>query len=145
MRRVAWSGLIFWLILITACTSSTPSRRTVATRIKVYGDCTAPTLEPNEMVLSCADHNWLLENLRWDSWTNTRATAIGDQLYNDCTPDCATGHVHDIPGTRVTLTAPVRDARGQAVWSKLQLKPWMPGYETGPLAGGPFPLPTQPG
>ena len=120
-----------------------PSTTTVPvdTRIEVYGDCKAPSLEPSEIVLTCADYGWILEDLHWSSWTPTQATAVGTFIYNDCNPNCAAGHFHSVPGTRVTLTAPVRGARGQLVWSRLVQSPEPPGYVTGPLHGGPFPLP----
>jgi hypothetical protein len=130
----------------TTAASSTPSTTAaaIANDIKVYGNCTTPSVEPREIVLTCADYGELLERLHWTSWTSDSATAVGTLVYNDCTPDCADGHSHDVPGTRVTLTDPVRTVRGQIVWSKVQEDPEPPGYETGPFHGGPQPLPTQP-
>jgi hypothetical protein len=116
----------------------------VATWIKVYGDCRTPRFEPKEIVMTCADYGVRFENLHWLSWTARRATGVGTLLYNDCTPSCAEGHFHQIRNDRVTLTDPVRGAGGQIVWSKLQAAQWEPGYDTGPLHGGPSPLPTQP-
>lgn len=78
-------------------------------------------------------------NLGW-----TSGTAVGTLSYNNCTPDCASGHFHYVPGTRVILTHPVRGAGGQLVWSRVQEAPEPPGYETDPCHGGPQPLPTQP-
>ena len=91
-----------------------------------------------------ADGGALVNGLRWTSWTAASATAVGTLVYNDCSPDCAEGHQHDVPGARVTLTAPVRGAGGQTVWSRVQEKPEPPGYQTGPLHGAPQPLPTRP-
>lgn len=104
----------------------------------MYGDCKTPTVEPAEIVFTCADYGLVLQALRWTSWTATTATAIGTFVYNDCTPDCAQGHSHQIPGTSVTLTAPIRGAGGQLVWSEAQAEPRPPGV-TNPLS-----LPTQP-
>jgi len=72
----------------------------VDTTILVYGDCQTPSLEPSEIVLTCADYGWILEALHWSSWTATRATAVGTFVYNDCTPNCAEGQHHDVPGPR---------------------------------------------
>jgi hypothetical protein len=116
----------------------------VDTGIKVYGNCTTPSVEPTEIVLACADGGALVNGLRWTSWTAASATAVGTLVYNDCSPNCAEGHQHDVPGTRVTLTAPVRGAGGRTVWSRVQEKPEPPGYQTGPLHGAPQPLPTRP-
>jgi hypothetical protein len=130
-----------------APTTVAPPSTTVAavdTSIKVYGDCKTPSFEPTEVILACADVGALLEGLHWTSWTSTRATAVGTLVYNDCSPDCARGQHHSIPGTRVTLTAPVRSAQGVLVFSQVQESPQPPGYATGPYHGGPQPLPTQP-
>lgn len=132
---------------VTLPASSTTSPTTVApvdTGIFVYGDCKTPSLEPSEIVLTCADYGWILEALNWSSWTASQATAIGTFVYNDCTPNCAEGNHHDVPGTQVTLTVPVRDVAGRLVWSELRQYPQPPGYATGPYHGGPFPLPTRP-
>jgi hypothetical protein len=116
----------------------------IDTSIGVYGNCATPSVEPAEIILACADHGALLENLHWTSWTAASATAIGTLVYNDCTPDCADGHFHSVPDTQVTLTVPVRGAGGQLVWSEVQENHKPPGYETGPYHGGPQTLPTQP-
>jgi hypothetical protein len=125
-------------------TASPPSVDAVDAGIEVYGNCQTPSVEPTEIVLACADYNALLEALRWTSWTATSATAVGTLVYNDCTPNCAEGHFHHVPGTRVTLTVPSRSADGQQVWSEVQENPEPPGYETGPYHGGPQPLPKAP-
>ncbi len=125
----------------TALTTTAPP---VDRRIEVYGNCTTPGVEPTEIVLACADYNTVLEALHWTSWTITSATAVGTLVYNDCTPDCADGHFHHVPGTQVTLTVPARSVGGQLVWSEVQENPEPPGYETGPYHGGPQPLPHGP-
>jgi hypothetical protein len=112
--------------------------------IKVYGNCTTPSVEPSEIVLACADENALLAGLHWTSWTAASATAVGTLEYNDCKPSCAEGHFHNVPGTQVTLTAPVQAGNGLVVWSRVQESPEPPGYATGPYHGGPQPLPTRP-
>ena len=114
------------------------------TAILVYGDCKIPSVEPSEIVLTCG-YRWYFQGLHW--WRAGRppqATAIGTFVYNDCTPNCAKGHHHEVPSTQVTLTAPVRGASGQLVWSKLQQNPEPPGYDSGPFHGAPSPLPIRP-
>ena len=137
----------------TACSGTTPAAPTsmppttvapVDTGIVVYGDCKTPSVEPSEIVLTCADYGWILEGLHWSSWTASQAGAIGTFVYNDCKPNCAEGRHHDVPGTQVTLTAPVRGASGELVWSRLQQNPEPPGYNSGPLHGAPAPLPIGP-
>ena len=110
----------------------------------VYGDCQTPTVEPTEMILTCADHGVRFEGLQWTSWTNVSATAVGTLVYNDCSPTCANGQFHYVPNAEITLTVPVVDESGQIVWSMVQENPEPPGYATGPFQGGPQPLVTQP-
>lgn len=130
----------------TPTTSSLPPPTTtpVDSSIEVYGNCTSPSVEPTEIVLTCADYGELLEGLNWTSWTASSATAVGTLVYNDCVPNCAGGTHRSVPGTRVTFTTPVSGASGRLVWSMVQENPEPPGYETGPYHGGPQPLPTQP-
>ncbi len=127
-----------------AATVPTTAAPSIDTAIGVYGNCTSPSVEPAEIVLTCADYGEVLTALRWTSWTATSASAVGTLVYNDCTPDCAGGHHHSVGGTTVTLTVPVHGAGGGLVWSEVQENPEPPGYETGPFHGGPQPLPTQP-
>jgi hypothetical protein len=128
-------------------TTAAPQNQTLApidNAVKVYGNCQTPSLEPTEIVLTCADYGSIMTDLQWTTWTASEATAVGTLVYNDCTPNCAEGQHHEVPGTQVTLTIPVVGAGGQLVWSELQQNPLRPGYATGPLHGGPMPLPTRP-
>lgn len=124
-------------------TVTTTTTLPIDTAIGVYGNCTSPSVEPAEIVLTCADYGEVLMGLHWTSWTTTNASAVGTLVYNDCEPDCANGHQHSVPGTTVTLTVPIHGAGGSLVWSEVQENPEPPGYETGPYHGGPQPLPTQ--
>ena len=127
-------------VVTTVPTTTVP----IDAAIGVYGDCTSPSVEPAEIVLTCADRGEVLTGLHWTNWTATSASAVGTLVYNDCTPTCAAGHYHSVPGTTVTLTVPVQGAGGGLVWSEIQENPEPPGYATGPYHGGPQPMPTQP-
>jgi hypothetical protein len=143
------------LLALVACSGSAPSStgspgltanaaKAVDAAIEVYADCSSPSVEPKVIILACADGGAVLQDIRWTSWTSTRATGLATFVYNDCSPSCAAGHFRKVAGTTVTLTDPVRGASGRLVWSRLQQSPEPPGYQTGPLHGGPYPLPTQP-
>jgi hypothetical protein len=133
-------------VVTTPATTTAPSGDVARldTHIRVYGNCTTPTIEPAQIVLACADYGVLLEGLHWTSWTAASAMAVGTLVYNDCTPDCAEGHDHDVPGTRITLTVPVHGGGGQLVWSQIQEYPEPPGYKSGPYHGRPQLLPIRP-
>jgi len=117
---------------------STTVGSAVASNIKVYGDCKTAVFEPKEIILACGDLGSRFEGLSWTAWTSKGATGAGTWTYNDCTPDCASGHIHSL-ATRVTLTVPVRDPSGQLVWSQIQETAKPPGYDPGPQS-----LPTRP-
>lgn len=123
----------------TPATSAAPPRP-VDAAIEVYGDCTSPSLQPTDIVVTCADDGWVLTDIVWTSWTSTAATGVATLVYKPCVPSCAEGGFQRVPDTQLTLTDPVPDIDGQLVWSRLQENPWPPGYTTGPEHGAPFPL-----
>jgi hypothetical protein len=47
---------------------------------------------PSSYVLSCADFNSKFTDLHWTSWGSATAYATGEARWNDCTPNCASGH-----------------------------------------------------
>jgi hypothetical protein len=100
--------------------------------IKAYGDCKYATVEPFEIVMTCADYGWLLVNINWTNWTSTQATGIADQVYNDCNPSCANGHHHTIKDSRIVLDKPKRTPNGDVVWSEVTITPVPPGTRPGP-------------
>ncbi len=126
----------------SAPTSAAP--RPVDSAILVYADCQSPTLEPSQLILTCADQGFYFRDLQWSSWTAGGATATGTEVYNDCTPSCAAGRFHSIANASVTLTTPTTDAEGRRLWSQIEFSPQPPGYATGPYQGGPEPLPVRP-
>lgn len=52
---------------------------------------------PSSYTLACADGNTLLHGLHWAAWGSSSAFASGTYTFNDCTPNCAAGHVHSFP------------------------------------------------
>jgi hypothetical protein len=110
--------------------------------IAVYFNCSAASVEPTEIVLSCPGYSDVLLGIKWNSWSASSAVGVGILVYNDCVPSCTNGQQHNVPGTTVTLTRPEQSRGGQLVWSEVQENPEPPGYDTGPYHGGPQPLPT---
>ena len=128
----------------TAPATSPPTTGgSVDARVLVYGDCRYPSLEPSEIVVTCADYGQRYEGLHWTAWTATTATAVGTGVYTHCTPYCPPIG-ESVSGVKITLTTPVRSRTGQVVWSEIQESPEPPGYQNGPYHGNPQPLPTQP-
>jgi hypothetical protein len=62
--------------------------------VKVISSCTKATFEPKSYVFFCADAGAGLQNAAYEWWTAKTAHGTGIYYHNDCTPDCASGHVH---------------------------------------------------
>jgi hypothetical protein len=64
-------------------------------RPQALPDCLGkPRVRPAEVVLACADANFGVRKLRWTGWGESFAAATGVAYANDCTPNCAGGHMH---------------------------------------------------
>jgi hypothetical protein len=64
--------------------------------------CTKASSKPRKIDLACDGTN-VLVNLKWTSWTSSKATGAGTDALNTCTPDCAHGKRHEHAAT-VTLS-----------------------------------------
>lgn len=69
----------------------------------LYGCDMQPVTKPTEFTLLCGDGGAWLQNLTWTGWGLPVASATGELLENDCSPDCAEGTAVPYPAT-VTLT-----------------------------------------
>ena len=54
-------------------------------------DCTTPKIEPNRIVLACADNNAYLGKIEWKRWGGEDAKGEGWFYENNCDPNCASG------------------------------------------------------
>lgn len=54
-------------------------------------------VEPHQYVLACADANNSLTGLHWASWGPAGGFGSGSNTFNDCTPNCVSGHFHSLP------------------------------------------------
>jgi hypothetical protein len=54
-------------------------------------------VKPGTITLACADDGVGLTHLHWTSWTPELASAYGTAWQNDCTPNCAQGHIRYYP------------------------------------------------
>jgi len=72
--------------------------RTASVRIDL--SCSNKTgIQPSSYVITCADANTLLTKLTWSDWGQATAYATGDARWNNCTPDCVSGHWKSEPVT----------------------------------------------
>jgi hypothetical protein len=83
--------LTAWLSLMPCYASAT------GTRIALPDCLGRPIVQPSDIVLSCADGGFEIQNIRWTGWGESFAAGIGTGRVNDCTPNCANGQFHNYP------------------------------------------------
>jgi hypothetical protein len=112
MRRIVPLVLVGALVVLAGVTSAVSLQQSRALTSAVRMDilCTNKVgVKPSSLVLSCADANSMLKELRWSDWGDATAYATGQITWNDCSPTCVSGHWKAEP---VTLWAwRVRDER----------------------------------
>jgi hypothetical protein len=99
MRRFLFSTLVF--LALVGGTTFTVLHLTTAQHTGMWVCRMTNEVQPTSVILSCADGAIQLENLSWSRWGEPRAVANGTYVWNDCTPDCATGGWHRRPITVV--------------------------------------------
>jgi hypothetical protein len=62
-------------------------------------------VRPGSIILACADGNAYTGNLNWFAWNSSSALANGNYNFNDCTPNCISGHGHTFPALIVLWRA----------------------------------------
>ena len=66
--------------------------------IPVVVNCSMKTqVRPGSYTLACADGNAYVGSLNWSAWGPSSALATGTSSFNDCTPNCLSGHGHTFP------------------------------------------------
>jgi hypothetical protein len=69
-----------------------------AAHVPVVIDCAVHAqTRPGQYVLACADGNADLARLHWATWGSSAALADGISTFNDCVPNCVSGHGHSFP------------------------------------------------
>jgi hypothetical protein len=68
------------------------------TAVPVVVSCGMKTqVRPGSYTLACADGNVYVKALNWTAWGSSSALASGTYAFNDCTPNCLSGHGHLLP------------------------------------------------
>ena len=108
-----------------------PAAGTAHTRVVVFTCAGKPQVRPGSFVLACADDNSSLTGLSWSRWTAAAALGKGTWHINNCTPDCAHGHVLTYPvDVTVWRPRPVPSHPGERSFTRITLS------ETSPLGQG---------
>ena len=92
------------VLATTACAAAasaapaSPGRQQQAagtTAVPFVVNCQQKTqVRPGSIILACADGNAYVGSLNWTAWGSSAALASGTYAFNDCTPNCLSGHGH---------------------------------------------------
>ena len=80
--------------LASSATHAAASTKAAAAKYVVLDCSSNPVVMPSTYVIACADAGMGVQDLRWTSWTPKLASGYGTFWENDCTPNCAEGHIH---------------------------------------------------
>ena len=81
----------------THASASTQAATATSPRYVVLNCSLKPVVAPSTIIIACADAGMGVQDLHWTSWTPKLASGYGTFWENDCTPNCAEGHVHHYP------------------------------------------------
>lgn len=96
------TGLTVGLMLATsagasaAVTGNAAVTRTATVQAgrQIVLDCSGrPVTRPSTYSWTCADYGMGIQRMHWTSWTSHLASGYGTMWENDCTPNCAAGHI----------------------------------------------------
>ncbi|HEX3468611.1 MAG TPA: hypothetical protein VHT05_11085 [Candidatus Elarobacter sp.] len=93
MRLVRRFGyVVFATVLVVSAAGARPV--SAAPMIALPNCQGKPQVRPSSVLFACADGNFSADRLTWSGWGNATSTAVGVAQSNDCTPNCAAGHMH---------------------------------------------------
>ena len=90
------------LIATAACapaSAATQAPQQAAAALPVVVNCSMKTqVRPGTFTLACADGNAYVGGMSWTAWGSSSALASGKYSFNDCVPNCLSGHGHTFSG-----------------------------------------------
>jgi len=103
-RKAAALALGGVAVIATAACGAAASAATLGPQqamasVPVVVSCAMTTqVRPGIFTLACADGNAYVSGLSWTAWGSSSALASGKYSFNDCTPNCLSGHGHTFAG-----------------------------------------------
>src|SRR5579859_3059021 len=89
-------------IATAACTPASAApvgQQQAMAALPVVVNCFMKTqVRPGIFTLACADGNAYVSGMSWTAWGSSSALASGKYSFNDCTPNCLSGHGHTFSG-----------------------------------------------
>jgi len=77
------------------------------TSVYFPSNCRNERFKPRTIVVTCADANFQIRQLRWQRWATSSAAGHGSARINDCQPNCDPGRFRSYRQVVVRLTHPI--------------------------------------
>lgn len=115
------SGVVSAVVALAFCVTGIASATGITlTSGPTLSDCGGQAVAPAVMTLTCADANYGLAAMKWQSWGAVTTRGAGVARANDCTPNCAAGTFHSFPV--VATASAIRTCRsGRKQYTRLVL------------------------
>ena len=125
MIRLAAASVLAVAALGVGAAWASPPVRIGVVCVGASGSAHGGQVRPASIMLACGDGNYWAGALKWKGWGTATATAGAQVHYNDCTPYCAAGHFHVIPGTATLSNLKAGTCRGESVlfYTRLRVVP----------------------
>jgi hypothetical protein len=110
--RLGFTGFLWILLTVSAvavggCSATASSAAGHARAVFPQKGQAADSAVRPKVLRVAADGSVDIRGLTWTAWGTTTASGTGTARVNDCTPNCANGHMSNEP-VKVTLTKPHR-------------------------------------
>ncbi|MGZ4372217.1 MAG: hypothetical protein ACXVRQ_08480 [Gaiellaceae bacterium] len=125
MLRLAAVLTVSVAVFVAGAEGATSPVRIGVVCVGASGSAHGGTVKPSSIMIACADANYWIDHLAWKGWGTAAATSAGKVHYNDCTPYCAAGHFHVIPGTATLSSLKAGTCKGAAArfYTRLRVVP----------------------
>jgi hypothetical protein len=88
-------ALSYIALFAVLCSGAVPARAQNGSPITVLAACGGkPEVRPTRVLFACGDGGVWADSVRWTQWGEQVAMATATMHANDCTPNCADGHMH---------------------------------------------------
>ena len=96
-RVAITAGAVFLSAALAVSLFSVRESNSITPEQVLTWDCETTEYKPESIAITCADGGIYVKKIRWSSWSQEGATAIGIFSENLCEPSCAEGQQVEAP------------------------------------------------